>query len=174
MNDSETPTRNSARDRPDSFGWISIALHWTTAIVIIAMWVIGKSMSFATDGSTLSWRNVHIALGLGAWALLAGRIGWRIVCAHPRADGLSKATHNMAKTVHYVMLASLTALIASGPLLAWLGRGMPAGSAAFFIHSYAGDLLAILVITHILGALKHLMFHQDDSVIRMLWPKREK
>ena len=32
--------------------------------------------------------------------------------------------------------------------------------------------LFVLVIVHIGGALKHLMFHTDDTIVRMLWPGR--
>jgi cytochrome b561 len=70
------------------------------------------------------------------------------------------------------MLASLTVLIISGPTLAWLGQESELASTVLAVHLDAGNVLLILVITHFLGAMKHLMFHQDDSIVRMLWPKR--
>lgn len=167
------PVRHPALDRSNSFGWISIALHWATAVLIIAMWIVGKNISWAEDNSAEFWRTLHITVGLSAWVLLAARIVWRVFSAHPRSSGLTKRTHSIAKAVHYLMLTTLTALILSGPVVAWLGRGNSFGSAALLMHTYAGDVLLILVITHILAAVKHLMFHQDDSVIRILWPKRQ-
>ncbi len=171
MNSLEAPRRNTAFDQPESFGWISIALHWTTAVLIIAMWIIGKNVSLADDGSSVSWRNLHVTIGLTGWILLAVRVVWRLVSKHPHAKGLATRTHLIAKTAHYVMLLSLTLIILSGPIMAWLGRGDPIGAAAFAVHKPAGDVLLILTITHVLAATKHVMFHDDDSVIRMLWPK---
>ena len=165
------PFRHSALDQADSFGWISIALHWVTAAVIVAMWVIGKMMANAADASGASLRNLHVTLGLAAWLLLAGRVVWRMAGHHPRAAGLSDLNHRLARTTHYLMLVTLTALIVSGPVIAWLGRGGATGSIAYATHYYAGNSLLLLVIVHTLAAMKHLMFHDDDSVVRMLWPK---
>ncbi len=159
-------------DQSNFFGWISIALHWTSAALIVAMWIIGKNISAIPDGASGFWRTLHITVGLSAWILLAGRVAWRIYSKHPRTNGLTAKIHGIARAVHYLMLASLTSLILSGPIIAWLGPLTLIGSAAFVVHLYAGNVLLILVITHILAAVKHLMFHDDESVIRMLWPKR--
>lgn len=164
--------RHAAYDQSNSFGWISIALHWVTAGLIIAQWIMGKNITAMPDGSPGFWQTLHVTVGLSAWILLAGRVVWRFYSKHPRTDGLTARTHRIAKAVHYLMLVSLTLLIVSGPLIAWLGSQTRMGSTAFVVHLYAGNVLLILVITHILGAVKHLMFHQDDSVVRMLWPKR--
>jgi len=159
-------------DRPATFGWISIALHWVTAGLIIALWVIGKNIGFAGDGETAaSWHDLHVTLGLTTWVLLAGRIVWRMMSGHPHAHGLTAKTHAIAKFAHYLMLAALTLLIISGPTIAWLGRGSSPGAIAHTIHVYAGNLLLILVLTHVVAGIKHLMFHDDESVVRMLWPK---
>lgn len=159
-------------DQPDSFGWLSIALHWTTAIVVVAMWFIGKNITAQPDGSPGFWKEVHVTLGLSAWVLLAGRIVWRVKVPHPQSDGLGTRTHRLARGFHYTMLAFLTLLIASGPLVAWVGYQSGIGRTALTVHRYAGNAMVVLTLIHIGGALKHLMFHDDDSIVRMLWPKR--
>lgn len=171
MNRVNKRARGAAFDHSGSFGWISIALHWTTAALIIALWVIGKKISVLPDGSPDAWRSLHVTIGFSAWFLLAARIAWRFYSAHPHSEGVSLRTHEIAKAAHYVMLASLTLLILSGLLVAWLGTGNRVGSVAFSVHLNAGNVLLVLVITHTLAAVKHLMFHHDDSVVRMLWPK---
>ena len=162
---------NRVFDQPDSFGWLSIALHWLSAIVIIAMWVVGKNITVQPDGSPDFYRELHVTLGLSAWVLLAGRIVWRIRVPHPRAAGLGERTHRFARGFHYLMLALLTLLIGSGPVVAWADYQSALGTAAFTVHRYSGNAMFALVLLHILGALKHLMFHHDDSIVRMLWPK---
>ena len=75
-------------DKPDSFGWISIALHWAAAAIVLSMWFIGQSISAqsSVDGIN-NIRDLHIAVGLVSWVLLVGRIVWRIKHGHPRVDG---------------------------------------------------------------------------------------
>lgn len=166
-----TGAASRLHDRPDSFGWLSIGLHWLTAALIIAMWFIGKNISVQPDGAPDFYRELHVTMGLSAWVLLAGRIYWRARNPHPQAAGVGDRTHRFAKIFHYLMLVALTVLIVSGPVVAWAGYPSALGEVAFSAHRYAGNTLFALVLLHILGALKHLMFHHDDSIVRMLWPK---
>ena len=32
-------------DQADSFGWISILVHWLTTVLVIALWFIGRSIT---------------------------------------------------------------------------------------------------------------------------------
>jgi len=72
------------------------------------------------------------------------------------------------------MLLLLLVMLISGPLMAWV---MPERSAlseiAFSFHSFAAKALAVLVVLHILAALKHLMFHGDETVARIFVPRTE-
>ena len=71
------------------------------------------------------------------------------------------------------MLFVLGMMLISGPVLAGLlAAGNPAADGVRFIHATAANVLFLLVLVHILGALKHLMFHQDETIERMLWPKK--
>ena len=87
------------------------------------------------------------------------------------------------------MLMLLVAMMLSGPLLVWAGGNhigvfglvsIPSPfaasdalrSVAWYLHSKAAMLLLVLVLLHIGGALKHLMFHSDDTIVRMIWPGR--
>lgn len=98
--------------------------------------------------------------------------------------------HRIAKFTHYGMLIFLVLMLFSGPLLVWsdgnaigifgllsipgpTGESEAIRSFAWFLHSNASLLLFLLIVLHIGGALKHLMFHTDDTIIRMIWPGRE-
>lgn len=162
-------------DRPDSFGWVSIALHWLTAVLVLVLWFIGKSISSQPLDEIDARRTLHITLALSVWLLLAGRVVWRLWMRHPRAKGQGLRTHKVARSIHYLMLACLTVVLVSGPVLVlspvlweqmtWLG------TVAYLVHSNTANLFFLLIVVHILGALKHLMFHDDDTIVRMLWPK---
>ncbi|MSR10276.1 MAG: hypothetical protein EXR84_00545 [Gammaproteobacteria bacterium] len=166
--------RSSLFDKPDSFGWISIALHWSTALAIVALWFVGKSIAFQAEEALDARRSLHITLGLIFWLPLAARIAWRILVAHPHASGQSRLTHNLARTAHYLLLALLLLMLVSGPLLAWLAPGK-AGitEVLLFVHANTALVLAMLVGLHVLAALKHLMFHEDETIARIFLPRKD-
>ena len=168
-------SRNSLYDRADSFGWISIALHWITAIAIIALWFIGQSISSQPMGEIDARRNLHIVIGLACWLPILARIVWRFMVAHPHAIGQSMRIHNVARFIHFTMLVLLAAMLLSGPLMA---LALPDRTGLFAnlysVHAWSAKILLALVILHILGSLKHLMFHEDETVARMIWPRPNK
>ena len=166
-------TRSSLFDTPNSFGWISIALHWASAAAIILLWFIGMSIEWQASGAIDARRTLHITLGLVLWLPLAGRILWRCRVPHPRAAGQTQTTHKMARLAHYVILLVLGVMLVSGPLMAWtLGEGGQLAELLHVLHANAAIVLAVLVSLHILGALKHLMFHDDETIARIFVPRK--
>lgn len=164
--------RNRFLDQSDSFGWISIALHWGTAVVIIALWFVGHSISDQDTSEAIDGRrSLHVTIALAAWLLLLLRIVWRLRMHHPHAAGQSLFIHRFAQGVHYIMLVVLSLMMISGPVMAWVDNQTVTGL-AYRIHASSADLLFVLVLLHIGGTLKHMMFHEDDTIIRMLWPRR--
>ncbi|MBT8146708.1 MAG: cytochrome b/b6 domain-containing protein, partial [Gammaproteobacteria bacterium] len=109
---------NSLQDQPNSFGWISISLHWITAVIITALWILGRSIEFQAVDAIDARRTLHVTVGLIAWLVLAGRIFWRLKHPHPRAVGQSNRIHRVARFAHYLMLGLLGIMLLSGPLLA--------------------------------------------------------
>ena len=164
----------SLLDRKNSFGWLSIGLHWFATLAIILLWFIGQSIALQSIEQIDARRSLHVTLGLIVWLPLVARIVWRFKAGHPRVNGQTLMTHRLAKAAHYVMLLLLLVMLISGPLMAWV---MPERSAlseiAFSFHSFAAKALAVLVVLHILAALKHLMFHGDETVARIFVPRTE-
>jgi cytochrome b561 len=57
--------------------------------------------------------------------------------------------------------------------MAWLGSwGSPLFSLLHTIHGIAANVLFALIVVHILASLKHLMFHEDETIVRILMPKK--
>ena len=159
-------------DQADSFGWVSILVHWLTTVVIITLWFIGRSI--AEQGSLEvvdARRSLHITIALSAWLLLLFRIVWRLRMHHPRAKGQTLFIHRFARTVHYTMLAVLSLMMISGPIMAWVDN-KTITDVAYVVHSNSANVLFGLVLLHIGGTLKHIIFHEDDTIVRMLWPKK--
>lgn len=164
--------RSSLFDQPNSFGWISIVLHWSTAVALIALWFIGKSIAFQSPELVDDRRSLHVTLGLILWLPLAARIVWRLITPHPRAAGQSLLTHQLAKAAHYVLLIMLGVMLITGPLLAWFSPELEAMVATLlFVHANTATLFALLIGLHALAALKHLMFHDDETIARIFVPR---
>ena len=159
-------------DQEDSFGWVSILLHWLTTVLIITLWFIGRSI---TEQGSLeavdARRSLHVTIALSSWLLLLFRVVWRLRMHHPRASGQSLFIHRFARTVHYIMLAVLGLMMVSGPIMAWVDNQAIVAT-ALVVHSNSASVLFGLVLLHIGGTLKHIIFHEDDTIVRMLWPKK--
>mgnify|MGYP001814996252 FL=1 len=183
-------TRYMQHDSKSAYGWISIFLHWSTAILIIALWFIGKSIMAAAGEFADDRRGLHISLAATAWLLILFRIGWRIREGHPHVRGQTMRIHTIAKYTHYASLAAVAVMLLSGPVIVW-ARGYPVNvfdlfsipspidpsdtlaNGLFRVHATAATFLMLLIVVHVGGALKHLMFHNDDTIIRMIWPGRQ-
>lgn len=182
-----TPPVSALIDTHAVYGWISILLHWITAIFIVALWLLGKNILNADTTEIDARRALHVSIAASAWLIVLFRIAWRFRSGHPQVRGLTTRTHTIAKTVHYIMLLLLLVMLVSGPIMVWAGGfpvvifdtvsiPAPIGASealresAWAIHSRAALGLLILVVVHVGAALKHLMFHSDDTIVRMLWP----
>ncbi len=165
---------SSLLDRKNSFGWLSIGLHWFATIAIIALWFIGQSIASQSAEQIDARRALHVTLGLVFWLPLLARIVWRFRSGHPHVDGQTLLTHRLAKAAHYAMLLVLVIMMVTGPFMAW---AMPERTVlaefAFLFHSNAAKALAALVVLHILAALKHLMFHEDETLARIFVPRKD-
>lgn len=178
-------------DKPDSFGWISIVLHWLTTVLIIALWFLGQSISHQSPGEIDARRALHVSLAVSGWLILLLRIIWRVREGHPHATGQSNRIHSIARAIHFAILGALLAMLLTGPITIWAQAtptryfdlvSMPVATTyrpmvaelAAATHAAAGILLFVLVLIHVGGALKHLMFNDDETVVRMLWPRADR
>lgn len=168
----EAPEKSTLLDQPDSFGWVSIVVHWLTTIIIIALWFIGRSISEQVSLEAIgARRTLHVTIALTVWLLLLFRIGWRMRMHHPRARGQTLLIHRVARTVHYVMLAGIAIMMASGPVMILFDINAVT-DAARIVHASTASAMLAPVLIHIGGTLKHIIFHEDDTIVRMLWPRK--
>lgn len=159
-------------DQPDSFGWVSIVVHWLTTVIIIALWFIGRSILEQGSVEDIDLRrNLHVTIALSVWLLLLFRIVWRLRMHHPRAAGQTLFIHRVARTVHYILLVAVAVMMISGPVVYWVQIDS-IRNLALAVHATTATILLVLVLLHIGGTLKHMMFHEDDTIVRMLWPKK--
>jgi len=168
---------------PNGYNKLTIALHWIGALSIVALFV-------SHEGEQDS---AMMAFHIGGGALLGILILWRVIRRPFRGfpdKPNQPAILNLASTiVLWGLLLSTFVVITTGYLLPWtLGNpldiygilsipsfmGHSPGLHEFIeeVHEVAGHAIVPLVLLHIIGAFKHLLFDRDDVMQRMLRPLR--
>src|ERR1700678_3243427 len=173
-------------DNQNGYGWISIALHWTTALIILVMWFIGNSIAVAEGASQDKLIPLHTSIAVSAYALLWLRVMWRVFKGHPGPLPKQRGVfYRIGVGVHLIMVAAIAVLLLSGPLMAWSGDipirvfdwfSIPAPfgmNARFFraahaVHVGAATVLIIGATLHIGGVIKHVAFNRDGTFAKML------
>ena len=162
----------------------TIQLHWTTAVLVIALWGVAQIIDLFPKGAPkISVRSVHIILGLVLAVVLVMRIAWRsrsgrrLPLATPGVLGYG------ARMVHLALYAGLASVIVLGMLNAW-ARGdsifslfqipklFPAHPqmkpTMEYLHKTFANGLIILAATHALAAVIHHLIRRDGVLRRML------
>lgn len=175
------------RDTRNGYGWISIALHWLTAAIVLTMWTIGTIAQAAAREDASWFVHWHMSIGVSAYALLWGRIIWRFAVGHPEPHpGQSAFLFPVAKYFHFLLLAAIGLMLASGPLMVWsageaievFALALPSPLAAWpdlqhslrRIHGVTASFVLLGVILHILAALKHVVVNRDGTFDKIMIP----
>jgi len=179
------------KDSNDSYGWVSILLHWMVVCVVMTLWFIGDSAETLGAGDeAIEQIRLHISIAGCTYVVLCLRIGWRLISGHPSLDGQGPVDHWVANTAHYILLGAISAMLLSGPLMVWSGGRdilifdwfsipTPMGpneilhGAMEALHVFSSRVILIVALLHMAGACKHLMFDDDDVFLRMLVPKKK-
>jgi cytochrome b561 len=161
--------------------------HWFAALFFVAIACAGWALYFdsfdrATAGTV---RDLHKAFGTLIGVFAIWRVGVRLARGFPPpADGTSTAYAGLARTIHYVLLAGVLIMPASGlakslfagrsvDLFGLLTLGSPNSKneayaeLASSVHFFAGVAISLAVCLHILAALKHHFLDRDQTLVRM-------
>lgn len=162
--------------------------HWITAIAIMPLLIIGWVLFFdllpQSDAGPL--RDLHKAFGTLVLLFALWRVGYRLVDGFPdHVPGVSTAQAQLARVVHYLLLACIIIMPTSGFLKSiYAGRGvdmfglftigtsdtkneMISGVASTF-HYAGGIVLSLLIVVHVIAAIKHHFVDRDTTLKRML------
>jgi cytochrome b561 len=128
--------------------------------------------------------NLHKSLGVTIFALIIIRILWRFTHKPPALLSSYKAwERKLATGAHHVLYLLMVALPLSGIVMAtyskygikWFGlefiKGLdntPMRELFKEVHEIVGAIILVIIIVHILGALKHKLIDKDETLNRML------
>ena len=179
-----TNTRNA-------YGWLSICLHWISAIGVIWLYFLGEDIEHGRKDNLSNDEMVvlvrfHVSVGLCFFLFLAARIITHLTQVRPEPLADQKYLNLISLFVQRLWLLMIGIQIITGPLVIWTaGRAMkffdyfeipsplPRMEALHevleFVHATAPNLFWPLLALHLLGAAKHLFWNRDRTVQRMLW-----
>ncbi len=160
----------------------TIALHWTTAALVVVLWIIGQTADWLPDGPLHSaYWSTHVVLGFALAAVLVWRAAWRTGAGRglPAAD--RGALHVLAKSTHYLLYLLLATVVLLGIINAFV-RGysifglfhLPQIGASVWRHSVtdwhglAANALLALAGFHAAAALVHQYGWGDGLLGRMV------
>lgn len=181
-----------------SFGSLTRAFHWLTALLIltaIPLGIIANDMAY--DSSAALARkayvfSLHKTVGIAAFTTAALRIAWALTQTHPAPlHPDRRAETALAAAIHWLLYISMLAVPLSGwvhhaatdgfaPIL-WptglqIGQNLPLVPKSETVAQIAGalhwvftKLLIAAIVLHIAGALKHHVLDRDATLRRMVW-----
>lgn len=179
------------KNTENSYGVISILLHWLMAIAIIATFALGLWMVELDYYS--EWYKTapdfHRSTGILIVIALVFRFIWRLSNTIPKSQpNLKNWEVKAANFVHYLIYLLVVLIVLTGYLISTAdGRSVdvfgwfevPAtitdiedqADRAGDLHYYLGIFLMVLASVHALAALKHHFIDKDKTLIRMLGKK---
>lgn len=161
-------------------------LHWSSALIIIAMFAAGLWMVDLDYYS--QWYQLaphwHKSVGLCLFALTVFRLIWKITTKAPKIEGTTTEI-KIAKAVHHLLYTLLFLIFVSGYMISTAdGRDIEVfnwfsipGFGSFFenqediagnIHYYLALTVIGLASLHVLAALKHHIITKDNTLKKML------
>ncbi len=176
----------AARNTVTSFGWLTRALHWGTAALVLAAMPLGLWIARAEISLSDLWLfGLHKSLGISVLVLTALRILWHRrspppdpLPAGPLADRLSRLVHRLFYAG--LILMPLSGWIASSATgldtvvfnRVTLPRIAPVSetweNAGFALHGTLGLVLIGLVVLHVVGAVSRAVGARDRTLQRMI------
>lgn len=170
------------------YGAIVQVLHWTTAFLVIAAWLLGIFGDDLPKGAARSaGLFVHISAGLAVLAIVGARFLWRLIdpppppVATPLGPWLDRAGR-FAHLVLYVLLVAVPIVgvvtqFARGQPLPLFGLGeiaspWPADRAFAHsvkeVHELLANVLLAIAGVHAAAALGHHWILRDRTLKRMV------
>ena len=170
-------------NQSEKYDAATISLHWITALLVVVLWVIGRTAGSLPRGAFRGgYWSTHVVLGFALAALFLVRIGWRSTAGRglPAAD--AGIVHVLAKASHYGLYLLLLVVLVLGVANAFV-RGFhlyglfslpqlgdpESRKPITHWHGLVANILLGLAAFHALAALVH-HFLLRDGVFRRMMP----
>jgi len=180
----------SLRNSLDRYGSLQIILHWTTLLLVVALYVCIELRGQFPKGSNVreALKAWHFTLGLSVLILAIVRIGLQLYGPSPAIRPAPPGWQIAAgKVVHFALYAFMIGM----PIIGWLllsseGKDIPfcgfnlprlIGASKDLaeqleeLHETVGNIGYAMIGVHAAAALAHHYIARDNTLLRML-PRR--
>lgn len=165
---------------------VAQALHWATALAIIAAFILIQVLEGMPKGDQRSFlMGLHKSLGVTALALVLLRAGWRRINPPPVLPAMAAWMESASRWGHVALYVLMLLVPVAGMVMSWSG-GRPIAVFGLFtlpdllppnkplketaegVHEVLGNLILILSGLHAGAALFHQYVLKDGVLARML------
>lgn len=176
------------RNNQHTWGWVTIILHWLTALTVFCL--IGLGAWMVALGYYHPWYHkaplIHKSIGILLFGVTLFRIAWRTLQVSPQPlSSHSRFEKRAATAVHALIYLLLLGTMLTGYLIS-TAAGKPVSVFGWFeipaimqgfkgqadiagnIHRVLALSLGGLALLHALAALKHHFIDKDRTLMRML------
>ena len=181
----DTATRIAAGDDGTSYDGVAIALHWITAVLVVANFALAQTWDwFATPVKGLM-EDTHMSFGVLLTAVVVARLAWRWLPGHQVSSIEAGWMRITSKATHYLLYLLLLAEAGLGfafrwgagrpmeffglgipPLIGEMGRPLRHELREF--HEWIGWAIIVIAAVHAAAALYHHYVLKDRVLERML------
>lgn len=171
---------------------MSMFLHWLIALLVLGMLSVGFFMGDVPDDFKPMVYMFHKSIGISVFFLMILRIVWILYAGKPELpDSTPVWELALARLVQYGFYLLLIVM----PLTGWIMSTAAGRSPVFFglfqlpfpwigkddylvefmggWHETIAWILIVLIILHVLGALKHQLIDKND-IMKSMMPRRRR
>lgn len=173
---------------PQRYDSVARSLHWASALLIAAAFVMGLTIDVLPRDSRPPYLNLHVLVGLAVVVLALVRVGWRAGHAAPPPANSGPLATLALKLGHGALyfLMFVVPLFGFAPLFA-RGRGINFGlfqiaspiertkewiGPTTEVHEIAAYALIALAVGHAAAAIYHQVALKDGVLLRMMPERR--
>jgi cytochrome b561 len=186
----DTATLIAAGDDGTNYDNVAIALHWTTALLVIVQFALAETWDWFAKPTQEGMQSLHVSLGVLLAAVIVARLIWRLIPGHQMSSLEAGWVKLASKGVHYLLYGLLVVQVGLGFGWRW-AQGNPVGFFGLFgipgpygaldkatrhtfhdLHDKVGWAIIILAGLHALAALYHHYVLKDRVLKRMLPARR--
>ncbi|MDP9809493.1 cytochrome b561 [Rhizobium tibeticum] len=152
-----------------------IVLHWAVAVLIpIQYWTGGSierthhavHMGLSPDPWDVIQHQVHNYTGITIGALMVARFSLRVIHRSASGHPAKSPVDRLARAMHVAFYAAVIAQAAMGFVASYFWFGIAP------VHVLGSRVILALLALHIVAAAWHTFVWRDETVDRMLFPRR--
>jgi len=171
---------------PPGYTPVARALHWTMAVLVLFMIVVGFYIANVEEGPYHDLLyDLHKSVGVLIVPLVLFRLFYRLTHTPPPLPADLPFIHQFAAHVNHW---GLYAMLIAQPIIGWIGTSSYRAPVTFFrlfefppvwrvdrafsnwlfqVHGWIGITIAVFVAAHIGAALFHHFIRKDEVLTRM-------